>query len=131
MTDPNIPEDTAPSKLRRAEARVTRELADEDIIRAEDRFKKFRTVHKQGYFDAKLERIIEHPDGNVTYVVRASAWKIKGSGDPDATAYAQGSTRDRNEVIAAAPLESADTIARSRALRNLGILPAPRKTKTT
>ena len=49
---------------------------------------------------------------------------------PDATAWAQGSTNSDSPIVAGSPLESADTIARSRAIRNLGILdgstPKPR-----
>jgi hypothetical protein len=65
----------------------------------------------------------------VTYVVRANVWTGEPEGRPDASAWAQGSTKDQNPIIAAAPLESADTIARSRAMRNLGILPNPVKRK--
>lgn len=128
MTDEiELPQDNRKSRLDRA---PKSEVLDEEIVRAADRFKKFRTAHKDGFHDAILERIIEHPDGHVTYVVVAHVWKVKGSGSPDATAWAQGSTKDTNPIIAASPLESADTIARSRALRNLGILPEPRKKAT-
>lgn len=123
----NLPVDTKKPRLPKA---TRTDAADEEIIRAADRFAAFRRRYKEGLVDATLERLIEHPDGNLTYVVRAEVWKsARTSSVADATAWAQGSTRDTNPIIAGAPLESADTIARSRALRNLGILPAPKVKK--
>ena len=126
MTDPSnteldLPVSAKPSRLNRADTGT-----DEEIVRAAERFEKFRVDYPQGYVEAVLDRVIEHPDGHVTYVLHAAAWKDRSMYDPgraDATAWAQGSTKDPNTIIAGSPLESADTIARSRALRNLGILP--------
>lgn len=127
--DITLPDDDGRSRIRRpAEQRDD----DNDIVRAADRFKRFRTRYKEGHHDASLERVIEHADGELTYIVRAKVWKVWPSfgGEPDATAWAQASTKDANPIVAASPLESADTIARSRALRNLGILPDPVKGKS-
>ncbi|MBT2485787.1 MULTISPECIES: hypothetical protein [unclassified Microbacterium] len=122
MTDIDIPEDTRKSRLPKPQATV---IADE-IVRAAERFAAFREQYPNGYVEASIDRVIEHPDGNVTYVMNAAAYLVRPSigtvSRPDATAWAQGSTKDENAIIAGSPLESADTIARSRALRNLGIL---------
>ncbi len=123
MTDAiDIPEDTRRSRLPKPHAQVM----DEEFVTAAERFTAFREQHPDGYVEASIDRVIEHPDGHVTYVMKASAYLTRpGFGTvagPDATAWAQGSTKDDNAIIAGSPLESADTIARSRALRNLGIL---------
>lgn len=127
MTDVSNADLALPTSAKPSRLRPENGDSDEEIVRAAERFAAFRIEHPEGFVDTFLERIVEHPDGNITYVVNAHAWKIKGSGAPDATAWAQGSTKDSNPIIAGSPLESADTIARSRALRNLGILPEPRR----
>ena len=120
--DIDIPEDTRKSRLPKPHAQVM----DEEFVTAAERFAAFREAHPEGYVEATIDRVIEHPDGHVTYVMNAAAYLVRpGLGvlaRPDATAWAQGSTKDDNAIIAGSPLESADTIARSRALRNLGIL---------
>lgn len=133
MTDDiALPEDTRKSRLPKPHSQVM----DEEFVTAAERFAEFRRLHPEGYVEATLDRVIEHPDGNVTYVMTAAAWlKRPGFGavsSPDSTAWAQGSTNSDNTVIAGSPLESADTIARSRAIRNLGILDGtePRTVKT-
>lgn len=118
MTDIAIPEDTARSRLHRP----PQEIEADDIVRAADRFEAFRRSHPEGLVDATLERIIEHDDGHLTYVVRAEVRTTPGASITNASAWAQGSTRSDNPIVASAPLESADTLARSRALRNLGVL---------
>ena len=130
MTDEiDIPEDTRKSRLPKPHAQVI----DEEIVTAAARFAAFREAHPNGYVEATIDRVIEHPDGHVTYVLHAAAWLERtGFGivsRPDATAWAQGSTKDDNAIIAGSPLESADTIARSRALRNLGILDGAKPAK--
>lgn len=120
--DIDIPEDTRRSRLPKPHAQVM----DEEFVTAAERFAAFREQHPKGYVEATIDRVIEHPDGHVTYVMNAAAYVVRPSlgvaSRPDATAWAQGSTKDDNAIIAGSPLESADTIARSRALRNLGIL---------
>ncbi|MFJ6429685.1 multiprotein-bridging factor 1 family protein [Microbacterium maritypicum] len=107
---------------------------DDEFVTAAERFAAFREAHPNGYVEATIDRVIEHPDGHVTYVMNAAAYLVRpGLGvpaRPDATAWAQGSTKDDNAIIAGSPLESADTIARSRALRNLGILDGAKPAKT-
>lgn len=130
MTDTiDIPEDTRRSRLPKPHAQVM----DEEFVTAAERFTAFREQHPNGYVEASIDRVIEHPDGHVTYVMKASAYLNRpGFGimtGPDATAWAQGSTKDDNAIIAGSPLESADTIARSRALRNLGILDGAKPVK--
>jgi hypothetical protein len=117
VTDIEIPEDTKRSRLSK---RV--EPADDEIVHAVERFAAFREQHPDGFVDSELVQVIQYPDGDLTYVVQASVWKGTGQGRPDATAFAQGSTKDENPIIAGSPLESADTKARSRALKNMGIL---------
>ncbi|MBP5800768.1 helix-turn-helix transcriptional regulator [Microbacterium maritypicum] len=103
---------------------------DEEFVTAAERFAAFREQHPNGYVEATLDRVLEHPDGHVAYVMSSAAWKsFEPGARPDATAWAQGSTRDDNAIIAGSPLESADTIARSRALRNLGILDGAKPAK--
>jgi hypothetical protein len=127
-TDIALPDDDKKSRL----LKPTRpDGADDEIVRAADRFAAFRRKYTAGFVDTDLERVIEHPDGHVTYVIRANVWTGEPEGRPDASAWAQGSTRDANAIIAAAPLESADTIARSRAMRNLGILAGVTHTSTS
>lgn len=127
MTDDiAIPEDTRRSRLPKPHAQVM----DEEFVTAAERFAAFREQHPNGYVEATLDRILEHPDGHVTYVMSSAAWKsFEPGARPDATAWAQGSTKDDNAIIAGSPLESADTIARSRALRNLGILDGAKPAK--
>lgn len=127
MTDEiDIPEDTRRSRLPKPHAQVM----DEEFVTAAERFAAFREQHPNGYVEATLDRVLEHPDGHVTYVMSSAAWKSYMAGTrPDATAWAQGSTKDDNAIIAGSPLESADTIARSRALRNLGILDGAKPAK--
>lgn len=127
MTDDiDIPEDTRRSRLPKPHAQVM----DEEFVTAAERFAAFREQHSNGYVEATLDRVLEHPDGHVTYVMSAAAWMSYMAGTrPDATAWAQGSTKDENVIIAGSPLESADTIARSRALRNLGILDGAKPAK--
>ncbi|MFF1540461.1 helix-turn-helix domain-containing protein [Microbacterium sp. NPDC058269] len=130
MTDGiDIPEDTRRSRLPKPHAQVM----DEEFVTAAERFAAFREQHPNGYVEATIDRVIEHPDGNVTYVMNAAAYLERPSlgvpARPDATAWAQGSTKDDNAIIAGSPLESADTIARSRALRNLGILDGAKPAK--
>lgn len=127
MTDDiALPEDTRKSRLQKPHAQVM----DEEFVTAAERFAAFREQHPNGYVEATIDRVLEHPDGHVTYVMSSAAWKSYMSGTrPDATAWAQGSTKDDNAIIAGAPLESADTIARSRALRNLGILDGAKPAK--
>lgn len=127
--DVEIPEDTRRSRLNKP----GNEAVDEEFVRAEDRFARFRRQHPEGGMQAALERVIEHADGHLTYVVQARAWSettALGAGGRQASAWAQGSTKSSNPVIAGSPLESAETIALSRALRNLGILPKPKKAKS-
>lgn len=131
MTDDiDIPEDTRRSRLPKPHAQVM----DEESVTAAERFAAFREQYPNGYVEATIDRVIEHPDGHVTYVMNAAAYLVRpGFGvasRPDATAWAQGSTKDDNAIIAGSPLESADTIARSRALRNLGILDGAKPAKT-
>ncbi len=128
MTDPdiNIPEDKRRSRLPKPHTQVM----DEEFVTAAERFAAFREQHPNGYVEATLDRVLEHPDGHVTYVMSSAAWKSYLSGTrPDATAWAQGSTKDDNAIVSGSPLESADTIARSRALRNLGILDGAKPAK--
>lgn len=130
MTDDiGIPEDKRRSRLPKPHAQVM----DEEFVTAAERFAAFREQHPDGYVEATIDRVIEHPDGHVTYVMNAAAYLIRpGLGvpaRPDSTAWAQGSTKDDNAIIAGSPLESADTIARSRALRNLGILDGAKPAK--
>lgn len=127
MTDDiDIPEDTRRSRLPKPHAQVM----DEEFVTAAERFAAFREQHPNGYVEATLDRVLEHPDGHVTYVMSSAAWKSYMPGTrPDATAWAQGSTKDDNAIIAGSPLESADTIARSRALRNLGVLDGAKPAK--
>lgn len=124
-----IPEDLRRSRLPKPHAQVM----DEEFVTAAERFAAFRELHPDGYVEATIDRVIEHPDGHVTYVMNAAAYLQRpGFGmvsRPDATAWAQGSTKDDNAIIAGSPLESADTIARSRALRNLGILDGAKPAK--
>lgn len=129
MTDIEIPEDTRRSRLPKPHVQVM----DEEFVTAAERFAAFREQHPNGYVEATIDRVIEHPDGHVTYVLHAAAWLERPTfgivSRPDATAWAQGSTKDDNAIIAGSPLESADTIARSRALRNLGILDGAKPAK--
>jgi len=130
MTDDiAIPEDTRRSRLPKPHTQVM----DEEFVTAAERFAAFRELHPDGYVEATIDRVIEHPDGHVTYVMNAAAYLVRPSlivpARPDATAWAQGSTKDDNAIIAGSPLESADTIARSRALRNLGILDGAKAAK--
>lgn len=122
MSEIELPEDKSKSRLPKPQAQVV----DEEFVTAAERFTAFREQHPNGYVEATIDRVIEHPDGHVTYVMQAAAYRVRpGFGfveRPDATAWAQGSTKSDNAIVAASPLESADTIARSRAIRNLGIL---------
>lgn len=127
MTDIDIPEDTRKSRLPKPHAQAI----DEEIVTAAARFAAFREAYPEGYVEATLDRVIEHPDGNVTYVVRSEAYTSRPGipALPNATAWAQGSTNSENSIVAGSPLESADTIARSRAIRNLGILDGAKPSK--
>lgn len=124
MTDHiDIPEDNRRSRLPKPHAQVM----DEEFVTAAERFTAFREQHPEGYVGAVLHDTIIHPDGGVTYIMHGFAFLKRPVGIPshlgaDVDAWAQGSTKDDNAIIAGSPLESADTIARSRALRNLGIL---------
>ncbi|MFJ2506298.1 helix-turn-helix domain-containing protein [Microbacterium sp. NPDC087592] len=126
--DIDIPEDTRRSRLPKPHAQVM----DEEFVTAAERFAAFREAHPNGYVGSKIYDTIKHPDGNVTYVMIGFAYRERPKGVPvaegaDADAWAQGSTNSESPVIAGSPLESADTIARSRALRNLGILDSATK----
>lgn len=106
---------------------------DEEFVTAWERFAEFREQYPDGYVEATLDRVIEHPDGHVTYVMTAAAYRVRpGVGvasRPDSTGWAQGSTKDDNAIIAGSPIESAETIARSKALKNLGILDGAKPVK--
>lgn len=123
--DIELPTSTKPSRL----DKPAKPDAEDQIVRAADRFAVFRRKHKGGHHDAVLEQVIHHADGHLTYIVRGMVWTVWPSfgAEPDATALTACSTRDENPIIAASPLDSADTIARSRAMRNLGILPFPKR----
>jgi hypothetical protein len=127
MTDTTSTEIDLPTSAKPSRLKAEKSDAGEEIVRAAERFEAFRVEHPDGYVEAVLDRVLEHPDGALTYVMHASAYIKRPDygvpARPDATAWAQGSTKDPNPIIAGSPLESADTIARSRALRNLGILP--------
>ena len=131
MTDDiDIPEDTRRSRLPKPHAQVM----DEEFVTAAERFAAFREQHPNGYVGSRIHDTIKHPDGNVTYVMIGFAYRERPKGIPvaegaDADAWAQGSTNSESPVIAGSPLESADTIARSRALRNLGILDGAKPAK--
>lgn len=129
MTDIDIPEDTRRSRLPKPHAQVM----DEEFVTAWERFAEFREQYPDGYVEATLDRVIEHPDGHVTYVMTAAAYRVRpGVGvasRPDSTGWAQGSTKDDNAIIAGSPIESAETIARSKALKNLGILDGAKPAK--
>lgn len=124
------------AKAERAEATADAPEAHDDFVRAEDRFARFRSRFKEGQHDAEVVNVIQHPDGHLTYVVKASVWKNGrspyGSGyseAPDATALVAKSTNDPDPITAASALATADTVARSRALRNLGVLATKSKPK--
>lgn len=130
MTDDiALPEDTRKSRLPKPHAQVM----DEEFVTAWERFAEFREQYPDGYVEATLDRVIEHPDGHVTYVMTAAAYRVRpGVGvasRPDSTGWAQGSTKDDNAIIAGSPIESAETIARSKALKNLGILDGAKPAK--
>ncbi|GAA1149447.1 hypothetical protein MOX01_22620 [Microbacterium oxydans] len=131
MTDDiAIPEDTRRSRLPKPHTQVM----DEEFVTAAERFAAFRELHPDGYVGSRIHDTIKHPDGNVTYVMIGFAYRERPKGIPvaegaDADAWAQGSTNSESPVIAGSPLESADTIARSRALRNLGILDGAKPAK--
>lgn len=130
MTDGiDIPEDTRRSRLPKPHTQVM----DEEFVTAWERFAEFREQYPNGYVEATLDRVIEHPDGHVTYVMTAAAYLVRpGFGvvaRPDSTGWSQGSTKDENPIIAGSPIESAETIARSKALKNLGILDGARPAK--
>lgn len=123
MTDGiDLPQDNRRSRL----PKPTAQVMDEEFVTAWERFAEFRERYPDGYVEATLDRVIEHPDGHVTYVMTAAAYLTRpGFGvmsRPDATGWAQGSTNSENAVVAGSPIESAETIARSKALKNLGIL---------
>lgn len=125
--DIQIPEDTRRSRL----TKPNKEAVDDEFVRAEDRFAAFRRKHPDGWTSVELERLVEHADGHLTYVVKATACTgTSMHSSKSATAWAQGSTKSENTIIAGSPLESAETIAKSRALRDLGILPKPKKAKS-
>lgn len=138
MSTPTTTEES-PSRLRQAEQRAARTAkadaasqdatAEEDVVRAEQRFARFRSKYKEGVHDAEIVEVIQHANGHVTFVVKASVWTSHPyPGDvPNATAFAARSTADDDPISAANPLATADTVARSRALRNLGILVNPTK----
>lgn len=144
MSTPTTTEES-PSRLRQAEQRAARAAkadaasqdatAEEEVVRAEKRFARFRSKYKEGVHDAEIVEVIQHANGHVTYVVKASVWMVRPTHSrtlPDATAFSSRSTSDDDPISAANPLATADTVARSRALRNLGILvnpPKPRKPK--
>lgn len=127
--DIDIPEDKRRSRLPKPHAQVM----DEEFVTAWDRFDVFRELYPDGYVEATLDRVIEHPDGEVTYVMTAAAYLVRPSPGittrPDSTGWAQGSTKDANAIIGGSPIESAETIARSRALKNLGILDGAKPAK--
>ena len=127
--DIDIPEDTRRSRLPKPHAQVM----DEEFVTAWERFAEFRQQYPDGYVEATLDRVIEHPDGHVTYVMTAAAYLVRPSfgvvARPDSTGWAQGSTKDDNSIIAGSPIESAETIARSKALKNLGILDGAKPAK--
>lgn len=130
MTDDiDIPEDTRKSRLPKPHAQVM----DEEFVTAWERFEAFRDLYPEGYVEASLDRVIEHPDGEVTYVMTAAAFRVRPAPGvatrPDSTGWAQGSTKDANAIIGSSPIESAETIARSRALKNLGILDGAKPAK--
>ncbi|MCK8477206.1 helix-turn-helix domain-containing protein [Microbacterium aurugineum] len=130
MTDDiDIPEDTRRSRLPKPHAQVM----DEEFVTAWERFAEFREQYPNGCVEATLDRVIEHPDGHVTYVMTAAAYLVRPDfgvvARPDSTGWSQGSTKDDNPVIAGSPIESAETIARSKALKNLGILDGSKPAK--
>ena len=131
MTDIEIPEDTRRSRLPKPAGQVI----DEEFVTADQRFAAFREQYPDGYVGAVKSGEITLADGGVTFIMHGFAYKKRPAGIPvpegaDADAWAQGSTNSESPIIAGSPLESADTIARSRALRFLGVLdgttPRPR-----
>lgn len=124
MTDDiTLPEDTRRSRLPKPAGQVI----DEEFVTADQRFAAFREQYPDGYVGAVKSGEITLSDGGVTFIMHGFAYKKRPAGIPvpegaDADAWAQGSTNSESPIIAGSPLESADTIARSRALRFLGIL---------
>lgn len=126
MTDDlELPEDTRKSRLDKpAKAEKPDELAT-----AEDRIKAFWRKHEGGRILTEVETVRESLDGSLTYTVAAAVFKIAEDSKPDATAHATRSSSDVNEIVAAYPQETAETVAISRAIRYLGIEPPKRRAK--
>lgn len=113
-----IPDDAAPSRLRRAKAE-----SPDDFARAGDRIYAFHRKYKEGRIHTVIDGVRETGDGVLIYTVSAAAYKDADTATPDATAHATRATNDPDKITAQFPQETAETAAVSRALRNLGILP--------
>ena len=128
MTDITLPEQTGPSKLHRDPAPVP---YVDDVIRADDRIRSFRTKYKTGRIvttiafdegeDTETWAGSVIASGVSTFTVRADVYTDAHSVRPAATAHATRSSNDPDPVTAARPQETAETAAVSRALRYLGI----------
>lgn len=123
MTDIELPEDTRKSRLNRAPKPDTLD----DVATAGDRIEAFWKKHELGSILTEIE---QRDVGEATvFTARVFVRKNADSENPDTTAHATRSTADPDEVTAAFPQETAETSAVSRALRNLGILAVPKKTR--
>ncbi len=134
MTDIELPEDTRKSRLNR----VPKPDTLDDVATAGDRIEAFWKKHENGSILTEVEsREVQvgarRPDSwgemATVYTARVFVRKNAESENPDTTAHATRSTADPDEVTAAFPQETAETSAVSRALRNLGILAVPKKTR--
>lgn len=114
-----IPEDTKKSRL--AKPAAPKPDAPDDYATAADRIEAFHRKYPDGSITTKItSRTV---DDVVIFTARANVRKdSRQSYRPNATAHATRSTADSSEIAAERPQETAETVAISRALRNLGIL---------
>ncbi|MGF3056188.1 hypothetical protein [Microbacterium sp. YY-01] len=110
---PDIPKDDRASRL----ARRTREPADDDVTSVSDRLKAFYRKCPNGRVHTDVTDM-----GDGAWLARA--YVFDGEIEmPRASASATRSRHDTDEVSAEYPLETAETAAISRALRNFGVKP--------
>ncbi len=122
-----LPVDTKKSRLQKP-VRAADTL--DDVATAGERIEAFWKKHPTGRILTAVEKSWD-VEGATYYTMRAEVFRDEDTDvdEPHAMAYATRNTGDPDEVTAAFPQETAETSAVSRALRNLGILAVPKKTR--
>lgn len=112
----DVPVDDTKSRLRKP----TESPENDSFVLATDRIRAFHNLYPDGRIITTVERDV-YGDA-VVFTVAAHVYKTSESDKPDAMAHATRDTRDEDDGVARRPQETAETVAVSRALRNVGIL---------